>query len=92
MQLEKPAKSDGHSLHDGLSLHELQTSLAHTLGITEASSEPEQDTSLTEPSWTMFEKVKELGMGSFGVVYLVKCVQNSMIRTDGAFSQATSAQ
>lgn len=24
-------------------------------------------------SWSMFEKVKELGVGSFGVVYLVKC-------------------
>jgi hypothetical protein len=23
----------------------------------------------TEPSWEMFEKVKELGVGSFGVVY-----------------------
>ena len=24
-------------------------------------------------SWSMFEKVKELGVGSFGVVHLVKC-------------------
>lgn len=39
----------------------------------------------------MFEKVKELGMGSFGVVYLVKCMQNSLIRTDGAYSQATNS-
>jgi serine/threonine protein kinase len=30
----------------------------------------------------MFEKIKELGVGSFGVVYLVKCTQNSVIRTD----------
>ena len=29
----------------------------------------------------MFEKVRELGVGSFGVVYLVKCLQNSVIRT-----------
>lgn len=30
----------------------------------------------------MFEKIKELGVGSFGVVYLVRCQQNSLIRTD----------
>ena len=35
-----------------------------------------------EPSWDMFEKIKELGVGSFGVVYLVKCTQNSLLRTD----------
>jgi hypothetical protein len=27
-----------------------------------------------EPTWEMFEKIKELGVGSFGVVYLVKCI------------------
>jgi hypothetical protein len=35
-----------------------------------------------DPSWSMFEKIKELGVGSFGTVYLVKCMQNSLIRTD----------
>ena len=46
-----------------------------------------------EPSWAMFEKVKELGVGSFGVVYLVKCMQNSVIRTDAAnlFQASTPA-
>ena len=42
------------------------------------------DEEITEPSWTMFEKVRELGVGSFGVVYLVKCLQNSVIRTNPA--------
>jgi hypothetical protein len=35
-----------------------------------------------DPSWNMFEKIKELGVGSFGTVYLVKCTQNSLIKTD----------
>jgi len=35
-------------------------------------------------SWSMFEKVKELGVGSFGVVHLVKCNQNSVIKSDGS--------
>ena len=38
----------------------------------------------------MFEKIKELGVGSFGVVYLVKCMQNSVIRSDGAGAVSTS--
>jgi serine/threonine protein kinase len=47
-----------------------------------------------EVSWRMFEKVKELGIGSFGVVYLVKCTQSSVIRSDGAaiLSKLTSSQ
>ena len=40
------------------------------------------DEEITEPSWSMFEKVRELGVGSFGVVYLVKCLQNSVIRNN----------
>jgi hypothetical protein len=44
--------------------------------------QPSLDTQVSEPSWEMFEKIKELGVGSFGVVYLVKCTQNSLIRTD----------
>lgn len=36
------------------------------------------------PSWSMFEKVKELGVGSFGVVYLVKCMQHSVIKSDAS--------
>jgi hypothetical protein len=32
----------------------------------------------------MFDKVRELGVGSFGVVYLVKCLQNSVTRTNPA--------
>jgi hypothetical protein len=32
------------------------------------------DEVITEPSWSMFEKIKELGVGTFGVVYLVKCL------------------
>ena len=36
------------------------------------------DEVITEPSWSMFEKIKELGVGTFGVVYLVKCLQNSV--------------
>lgn len=35
-------------------------------------------------SWSMFEKVKELGEGSFGKVHLVKCNQNSVIKSDGS--------
>ena len=42
------------------------------------------DEEITEPSWLMFEKVRELGVGSFGVVYLVKCLQNSVVRTNPA--------
>ena len=42
------------------------------------------DEEITEPSWAMFEKVRELGVGSFGVVYLVKCLQNSVTRTNPA--------
>jgi hypothetical protein len=46
--------------------------------------ESQSEGHITEPSWTMFEKIKELGVGSFGKVYLVKCNQNSLIRTDAS--------
>jgi hypothetical protein len=41
----------------------------------------------------MFEKIKELGVGSFGAVYLVKCTQNSIIRKDSenVFNAAASS-
>lgn len=32
----------------------------------------QSNSNVTEPSWAMFEKIKELGVGSFGVVYLVR--------------------
>ena len=40
----------------------------------------------------MFEKIKELGVGSFGVVYLVKCLQNSVIRLSPAEYTANANQ
>jgi hypothetical protein len=40
------------------------------------------DEVVTDPTWSMFEKIKELGVGTFGVVYLVKCLQNSVTRTN----------
>ena len=38
----------------------------------------------------MFEKIKELGVGSFGVVYLVRFTQNSLIRGDADNLQAST--
>jgi hypothetical protein len=49
------------------------------------------DEEITDPSWSMFEKIKELGVGSFGVVYLVKCLQNSVIRADPSSAEQYSS-
>lgn len=37
---------------------------------------------IIEPSWEMFEKISELGVGTFGVVYLVKCIKNSRLTSE----------
>lgn len=50
----------------------------------------QSNSNVTEPSWAMFEKIKELGVGSFGVVYLVRFTQNSLIRGDADNLQAST--
>lgn len=56
----------------------LETPKADTQDDLPASSHGEKQ-SASEPTWDMFEKIKELGVGSFGVVYLVKCIQGTVV-------------